>query len=120
MNRRTSPIPLEVLIDGQQVGYIPRGQSQEMRELINSSGAAEAICDAKIVGGRDRGHGDTGFFGVRLNIVRPFRFETIVPQRSGLQQFGDAAFAIFMKVLWALVLTGIAFFATGCFEMSRC
>jgi hypothetical protein len=33
------------------------------------------------------------------------------PQRSRLQKIADEAFEIMMKVLWAVVLGGMAFFA---------
>ena len=68
------PNAVEVLIDGLRVGYIPAVQAPEMCALFRSVGITEAGCNAVIQGGWDRGEGDTGEFGVRLNIVRPFAF----------------------------------------------
>jgi hypothetical protein len=68
------PNAVEVLIDGLRVGYIPAVQAPEMCALFHSVGISEVECKAVIQGGWDRGEGDTGEFGVRLNIVRPFAF----------------------------------------------
>lgn len=65
---------VEVLIDDIQVGYIPAYQAPDMCRLFRAFSVSEAQCEAIIQGGWDRGHGDTGFLGVRLNIVRPFAF----------------------------------------------
>ena len=68
------PNAVEVLIDGLRVGYIPAVQAPEMCTLFDSVGIIQAGCKAVIQGGWDRGGGDAGEFGVRLNIVRPFAF----------------------------------------------
>jgi hypothetical protein len=68
------PNAVEVLISGMRVGYIPAVQAPEMCALFHSVGISEVECKAVIQGGWDRGEGDTGEFGVRLNIVRPFAF----------------------------------------------
>ena len=68
------PNAVEVLIDGLRVGYIPAVQAPEMCALFDSVGISEVECEAVIQGGWDRDGGDTGEFGVRLNIVRPFAF----------------------------------------------
>jgi HIRAN domain len=65
------PNAVEVLILNRQVGYIPAFQAPEMCAVLCGS---PAECDATIQGGWHRGTGDTGFFGVRLNIIRPFAF----------------------------------------------
>ena len=57
-----------------RVGYIPAVQAPEMCTLFHSVGISQVECKAVIQGGWDRGEGDTGEFGVRLNIVRPFAF----------------------------------------------
>jgi hypothetical protein len=68
------PNAVEVLIDGLRVGYIPAVQAPEMCALFHSVGIIQAGCEAVIQGGWDRGGGDAGEFGVRLNIIRPFAF----------------------------------------------
>jgi hypothetical protein len=50
--------------------------------LFHSVGISEVECKAVIQGGWDRGEGDTGEFGVRLNIIRPFAF---ADDHGGLQ-----------------------------------
>jgi hypothetical protein len=86
------PHAVEVLIAGMRVGYIPASQAPEICALFNSVGIFQAGCEAVIQGGWDRGGGDAGAFGVRLNIVRPFAFvddsaevRTAIPLRE--QQF---------------------------------
>jgi hypothetical protein len=76
------PNAVEVLIDGLRVGYIPAVQAPEMCALFHSAGIIQAGCEAVIQGGWDRGEGDTGEFGVRLNIVRPFAFADDVAWRT--------------------------------------
>jgi len=68
------PNAVEVLIAGMRVGYIPAVQAPEMCALFHSVGISEVECEAVIQGGWDRGGGDAGEFGVRLNIIRPFAF----------------------------------------------
>jgi hypothetical protein len=68
------PNAVEVLIEDLRVGYIPAVQAPEMSALFHSASISEVECKAVIRGGWDRGEGDTGEFGVRLNIVRPFAF----------------------------------------------
>jgi hypothetical protein len=71
---KVDPNAVEVLVDGLRVGYIPAVQAPEMCALFHSVGISEIGCKAVIQGGWDRGGGDAGEFGVRLNIVRPFAF----------------------------------------------
>jgi hypothetical protein len=71
---KVDPNAVEVLIEGLRVGYIPAVQAPEMTALFHSVGISQVECKAVIQGGWDRGDGDTGEFGVRLNIVRPFAF----------------------------------------------
>jgi hypothetical protein len=65
---------VEVLVGSAQVGFIPRYMAGELFALLRDSNLTEVNCYAMIVGGWDRGHGDVGYYGVRLDIVRPFRF----------------------------------------------
>jgi hypothetical protein len=71
---KVDPNAVEVLIDGLRVGYIPAVQAPEICALFHSVGISQVECEAVIQGGWGRGEGDTGEFGVRLNIVRPFAF----------------------------------------------
>lgn len=64
-----------VLISGKIVGYIPRDLAPWIRsEILRINPHEQPItCDAKIVGGWDRGHGDVGHYGVKLSIVKPLQ-----------------------------------------------
>jgi hypothetical protein len=63
-----------VTIRGSHVGYIDRPDAPELLIALVKSGCLEVLCDAQIVGGWDRGD-DHGFFGVRLNVILPFRIK---------------------------------------------
>jgi hypothetical protein len=69
---RYDPNAVEVLIAGIQVGYIPAYQAADMRQTLQRYSINEAECDALVLGGWDRGGGDVGYLGVRLDLVRPF------------------------------------------------
>lgn len=64
----TDPDAIAVTIDDRKVGYLSR--SDRAREAKRVARAIEltgrATCSATIVGGWERGHGDVGYFGVRL------------------------------------------------------
>jgi hypothetical protein len=77
------PNAVEVLIDRLRVGYIAAAQAAEMCALFHSAGIVQAGCEAVIQGGWDRGGGDMGEFGVRLNIVRPFAFADNAAEAPG-------------------------------------
>jgi len=59
-----------VRIDGLRVGYLPRRFAKSYREQLTKANAPKGHywCEAIIVGGWDRGRGDRGHFGVRLDL----------------------------------------------------
>ncbi len=59
-----------VEINGYKVGYLPREDALNYRKQLADSGnpGIDAVCGAKIVGGWNRGNGDTGSYGVKLDI----------------------------------------------------
>jgi hypothetical protein len=59
-----------VRIDGLRVGYLPRAMAKMYRKRLAKQDApiGHYWCDALIVGGWDRGDGDKGHFGVRLDL----------------------------------------------------
>jgi hypothetical protein len=59
-----------VRIDGLRVGYLSRKMARSYREQLAKQGAPTGHywCEALIVGGWDRGAGDRGHFGVRLDL----------------------------------------------------
>jgi hypothetical protein len=59
------PMAVRVEVRGQTVGYLSRYQARQFRK--RSSIAVD--CSAKIVGGWDRGRGDTGHFGIELDLT---------------------------------------------------
>lgn len=61
---------IAVLIEGKLVGYLDRKTARNFRRQLAVAGAAgaPAVCQAKIVGGWDRGRNDRGHFGVRLDL----------------------------------------------------
>ena len=61
---------IKVEIQGKTVGYLDRQQARDYRKKLAMAGfkGRTARCDAIIVGGWDRGNGDTGHFGVKLDI----------------------------------------------------
>jgi hypothetical protein len=61
---------IKVTIDGGLVGYISRDDQDIVRPLVDKAIGASGIatCLANIIGGWDRGSGDTGFIGVELDM----------------------------------------------------
>ena len=59
-----------VRIEGKRVGYLARKTASSFRRGLQAAapGFVEFECDALIVGGWDRGDGDRGYFGVRLDL----------------------------------------------------
>jgi len=59
-----------VSIDGDIVGYLSKKDARKFRKLMADAGGpgSPAVCDALIVGGWDRGGGDEGYFGIRLDL----------------------------------------------------
>lgn len=58
-------------IDGQTVGYLSRETALQYRQGLKKAGhpdLAKAVCGARIRGGWDRGRGDTGHFGVKIDL----------------------------------------------------
>ncbi len=63
---------VRIEIHGITVGYLSRQNAREYRQRLKEAGHAGivATCSAKIVGGWDRGEGDRGHFGVKLDLYR--------------------------------------------------
>lgn len=61
---------IRIDIQGMTVGYLTRTLAREFRKRLLESGypGKPASCNAIIVGGWDRGKGDKGHFGVRLDL----------------------------------------------------
>lgn len=61
---------IRVDIQGQTVGYLSRENARQYRKRLEEAGyhGITATCVAKIVGGWDRGSGDKGYFGVKLDL----------------------------------------------------
>lgn len=61
---------VRVDIDGRTVGYLSRTSARHYRKRLTELGHLRIVCecDAIIVGGWDRGDGDKGHFGVRLDL----------------------------------------------------
>lgn len=58
-------------IEDRTVGYLSRENACQYRQKLKEAGhpgLTEAICDAVIRGGWDRGRGDTGHFGVKIDL----------------------------------------------------
>ena len=62
---------VRVDIDGDVVGYLSRQDARRFRASLGARGIAAANrvrCPARVRGGWDRGGGDSGYFGVRLDL----------------------------------------------------
>lgn len=61
---------VRVDIDGETVGYLSRKEARQYRARLKEAGYPSLLgrCDAIIVGGWDRGRGDRGHFGVKLDL----------------------------------------------------
>jgi len=61
---------IRVEIDGRIVGYLDRAGARVFRQRLAEAGypGIVATCSAMIVGGWDRGDGDSGHFGVKLDL----------------------------------------------------
>ena len=64
------PKAVAVLIEERTVGYLSRKHARQFRKAVAEMGhpGVAVTCAAKIVGGWDRGGGDVGHFGVRLDL----------------------------------------------------
>ena len=72
------PNAVGVFVDCQLVGYVPRNVALHMRcEILRLNPDERPVtCDARIVGGWDRGDGDEGSYGIRLSLSNPLRLAT--------------------------------------------
>lgn len=61
---------VKVEIQGKTVGYLDRQHARYYRKTLAAGGfkGRTARCNAIIVGGWDRGNGDVGHYGVKLDI----------------------------------------------------
>ena len=61
---------VRVDIEGRTVGHLSRSDARNYRKQLSALGhpSITAACSAMIVGGWDRGHGDAGDYGVRLDL----------------------------------------------------
>jgi hypothetical protein len=63
---------VKVMVDGHQVGHLPREAAKAFRRTVRYGELAEYEtfeCAALINGGWDRGGGDAGNFGVKLDLA---------------------------------------------------
>lgn len=63
---------VRVMIQGHQVGHLSRDHARAFRRLVRYGALSEHEqfeCAALICGGWDRGEGNIGHFGVRLDLV---------------------------------------------------
>lgn len=69
------PNAVGVFVDSQMVGYVPRDVASLIRsELMRLSPDERPVtCDARIVGGWDRGDGDEGHYGIKLSLSNPLK-----------------------------------------------
>lgn len=89
-----APKAIRVDIDGQTVGYVERKAARTLWQKVAEAGlTSEAVtCDAIIVGGWDRGEGDSGYYGVKLDLpttqapAQPFRTPRSPSQASRSHQ----------------------------------
>lgn len=58
---------VKVVIEGRTIGYLSRQHAILYRRRIGGAGR----CGALVVGGWDRGNGDRGHFGVKLDLAWP-------------------------------------------------
>lgn len=66
---------VRVEIENRTVGYLPRGVAREFRKAVGDNSSAKGyqafLVDARVKGGWDRGGGDTGHYGVWLDLPEP-------------------------------------------------
>ncbi len=75
---------ISVSIQGKTVGYLSRKDARKYRKQLKQAGypGITAKCSAMIVGGWDKGGGDRGHFGVRLDL--PTEENSIGVKRGGI------------------------------------
>jgi hypothetical protein len=64
---------VRVDIDGQPVGYLERELAAEYSPVLLAGGHRAYECECELFGGWDRGEGDRGNYGVRLDLAAPDR-----------------------------------------------
>jgi hypothetical protein len=66
---------IQIQIDGEKVGYVSRQDNFSLREKLNAASVTGDVqCRAEIAGGWNRGTGDAGEFGLRLDLTFPWMF----------------------------------------------
>jgi hypothetical protein len=67
------PDAVAVYIAGRKVGHLPRPAAKAYGPVGRRFAEQQqvGVCAATITGGWDRGDGDTGHFGVRIDLARP-------------------------------------------------
>lgn len=63
---------IRVVIDKKTVGYMARDDAKTFRNTLLKHGYELALSRAEIVGGWSRKGGDTGHYGVKLDVELPF------------------------------------------------
>jgi hypothetical protein len=74
-NNPYDPNAVAVKIENETVGYLSRDTAKLFCRALAASGFEIVSCEAVINGGWDRGSGDRGHFGIRLNAALPFRLQ---------------------------------------------
>ncbi len=69
------PNAVAVYIAGRKVGHLPRPAAEAFTPVGRRLAEQQQVgaCSATIIGGWDRGDGDTGHFGVTLDLAHPDR-----------------------------------------------
>jgi HIRAN domain len=63
------PNAVAVYVDGRMVGHLPRDAAKAYQPIARRLGGHYGACTANIRGGWDRGGGDTGHYGVVLDLA---------------------------------------------------
>lgn len=73
-NNEYDPLAIRVDISKVTVGHLSKAHARHFRDKLKSNGhpGSVVVCPAKIVGGWDRGYGDAGYFGVRLDLPNEY------------------------------------------------
>ena len=77
-NHADDPIAVAVIIDDLEVGQLEQDVAPDFLKVLSKGRFAEAVCEALIVGGWDRGGHDWGYYLVRLNTCMPFNIYSMV------------------------------------------
>lgn len=66
---------VRAVVNGQTVGYLSRSQAPDFKARLDrlGLGGRPTRCDGLIVGGWNRGGGDVGHFGLKLDLIWPVR-----------------------------------------------